>query len=216
MKMNIGGISMNMRLAVDNVGKKDNAPRLRELIRSDVKRHKSISVALTKLGFYTALLYRLSHHFSRRNWMLPARCLQFLSHVITGAEISHRAVIGPGLCLHHPTAVHIGPNIVIGKMANLCQCCTISTNLDTQEEGPVIGDYLWAGPGCAIMGPIRLGDRVRVGPNAALFKDVASEMIAFGNPARIMPKDAFSPTSKKKSAEGKCPPKQHLHRTNDR
>lgn len=199
--MKIGGNSMNMSLAVDDVDRKDNDSSLWGLIRSDAKRYKSISVALTKLGFYTAFFYRLSHHFSRRNWMLTARCLQFVSHVITGAEISHRAVIGPGLCFHHPTAVHIGPNIVIGKMANLCQCCTVSTNLDIQEQGPVIGDYLWAGPGCAIMGPIRLGDRVRVGPNAALFKDVASEMTAFGNPARIMPKDAFSPTSKKKAAE---------------
>jgi serine O-acetyltransferase len=171
--------------------------RIGELIHSDRRRFQDASEACTKLGFYAAVLYRLSHSCSERGMMLSARILQLLSHVITGAEVSHRAEIGPALAILHPTGVMIGPRVKIGKMATVCQGCSISQNTNLEEDGPTIGDHFWAGPGCAVMGQIRLGDHVWVGPNAVVFKDVDSNMTALGNPARIFHGQTFRNSSSK-------------------
>jgi serine O-acetyltransferase len=111
--------------------------------------------------------------------------------LVTGAEISHRAIIGPGLGLLHPTGVLIGGNVKIGKMATICNCCFISTQHYLDEKGPIIGNYLWAGPGCAILGKIILGNNVWIGPNASILKDIYSHMTVMGNPARAFPTDEF-------------------------
>ena len=159
------------------------------LVRSDVRRWGKLSVAIFKLGFHTAFLYRLSHYFYLKRFNLLARCIQFISHVITGAEISNKAVIGPGLIILHPTAVHIGPKIMIGANACICECTAIVTNVEVGEGEPIIGDGLWVSSGGKIMGPIILGDHVWVGPNSVVLKDVESNMTAFGIPARIMSKE---------------------------
>jgi serine O-acetyltransferase len=161
---------------------------LRELIRSDLICWENISIALFKLGFYSTFFYRVSHWFFLKRLNFLAKCLQFISHLITGAEISNKAVIGPGLIILHPTAVHIGPKIKIGANANICECCAIINNIEYGEGEPVIGDFLWAGSGSKILGPITLGDHVWVGPNSVVLKDVGSNMTALGIPARIMPK----------------------------
>ena len=159
-----------------------------EMIRSDLKRWEKISIAIFKLGFYAVFLYRISHYLSLKQFISLSRSFQFASHLITGAEISNKAVIGPGLIVLHPTGVHIGPKIKIGANANICECSAIVTNVEVGEGEPVIGDYLWAGSGSKIMGPITLGDHVWVGPNSVVLKDVPSNMTAFGIPARILPK----------------------------
>ncbi len=168
----------------------------RDLIRSDKIRFRGAAEAITRLGFHAALFFRVSHYFSTIGALFPARCFQILSHIITGAEISHRAIIGPGLAILHPTGIVIGPNIKIGEGASLCQGITISTNYEFAEAGidaeTVIGDHLWAGPNCTILGPLLMGDHVFVGPNAVVNRDVNSHMKAIGNPARLMPAHAFS------------------------
>ena len=165
-----------------------NKMGLREMVLSDLRRWGKTSIALFKLGFYTTLFYRISHYLTLKNFKLLAQSVQFASHLITGAEISNNAVIGPGLIILHPTAVHIGPKIKIGANANICECCAIVTNVEKAEGEPIIGDYLWASSGSKIMGPITLGDHVWVGPNSVVLKDAASNMAALGIPARIIPK----------------------------
>lgn len=174
-----------------------------DLIRSDQRRFKEAGEVIARLGFHAALFCRLSHYFSTIGALFAARSIQLMSHLITGAEISHRAVIGPGLVLLHPTGIVIGPNVKIGKRAIICQGVTISTNYELLEAGieaeTVIGDDLWAGPNCAIMGPLLMGDHVFVGPNAVVNRAVNSYMKAIGNPARLMPTDSFhiTPIAKK-------------------
>ena len=165
---------------------------LHVLISSDQKRYSSVFSALTKLGFYSVFLYRLSHNFSKKNYTNIARIIQLLNHLITGAEISHQAKIGPNFAILHCSAVLIGPNVRIGKTSTICQSVSISTNRDVEERAPVIGDNFWAGPGAVIMGSIVLGNEVWVGPNSVLMKSVDSDMMVVGNPAKVIKKEVFS------------------------
>jgi serine O-acetyltransferase len=163
---------------------------LGQLIRSDVRRLGGLRSSIFRLGFYAAFYYRLSHFFSDHHMTFLAGFFQFFSQTVTGAEISHRAQIGPGLCFLHPVGVHIGPGIQIGSNATICECSSVV--FLNPENPPVVGDFLWLGPGARIMGDVTLGDQVRVGPNSVVLKNIASQMTAFGIPARALPKD-FSP-----------------------
>lgn len=158
------------------------------LMRADLKIWGSISIALTKLGFYASIFYRLSRSMVKHRLFFIGRCIQFLSTVITGAEISNKAIIGPGLKILHPTGVHLGPDVILGARAVICDSSSIVTNREPDgREKQVIGDSLWLSAGGRIMGNVLLGDKVWVGPNSVVLKDVESEMTAFGIPARIFP-----------------------------
>jgi serine O-acetyltransferase len=159
-----------------------------KLIRSDLRSWKRASVALFKLGFYASCFYRISHYLMLKGHPLGAGFVQLMSHVITGAEISNHATIGPSMVIHHPTGVHIGPGVKLGAHATICECSSIVKNHRVGKEAPIIGDYLWASAGCRIMGPIVLGDRVLVGPNSVLLKNAESNVVALGIPAKIIPK----------------------------
>lgn len=162
---------------------------IRELIRADISQYNNgLSDAITSLGFYAVLFYRISRYFSDKGFLWGAGFLQAISHVLTGAQISHKADIGPGLKIPHPVGVVIG-HIKLGKIATIYQGSTIS-QMYYDEKGPVIGDFFCGCPGSVIMGSIKIGDYVWVGPNSVLFISVASNVKVLGNPAKVLPAES--------------------------
>lgn len=53
-------------------------------------------------------------------------------------------------------------------------------------EVPVIGDNVHINAGAKIIGPVRIGDNVEIGANAVVVKDVPSNCVVAGIPARIL------------------------------
>jgi serine O-acetyltransferase len=60
---------------------------------------------------------------------------------------------------------------------------TIGTNMGA--GAPVIGDDVFIGVNATVLGPIRVGDRVRIAANTAVTTDVPDDSIAVGSPAKI-------------------------------
>lgn len=160
-----------------------------ELIRSDIKRVGKVHDAVFRLSFYAVFFYRLAHFFSNKKLTLIASNIQVFSQFFTGAEISHKAKIGPSFYILHSVGVHIGPYITIGKNATICENSSI-VFMD-EESPPLIGDNLWLGPGGRIMGDVVIGNRVRVGPNSVVLKNVPDYTIALGVPAKNIPRKLF-------------------------
>ena len=87
--------------------------------------------------------------------------------------------------------IDIGNNVLIGPGT---QIVTAKHPLDHKERRslattahPVtIGDDVWIGAGATILPGITIGDRSVVGAGAVVTKDVPSDVIVVGNPARIM------------------------------
>jgi serine O-acetyltransferase len=52
----------------------------------------------------------------------------------------------------------------------------------------VLGDRVDIGAGAKILGPIHIGNDVQIGANAVVIRDVPSNSIAVGVPARILPR----------------------------
>jgi serine O-acetyltransferase len=53
-------------------------------------------------------------------------------------------------------------------------------------RGPVIGDRVYIGTGAKILGPITIGDDVRIGANAVVIDDVPGGATVVGAPARVV------------------------------
>ena len=51
-------------------------------------------------------------------------------------------------------------------------------------RGPAIGDDVVLGTGAKLIGPIRIGNRARIGANAVVVTDVDQDATAVGVPAR--------------------------------
>ncbi|MDR7383815.1 serine O-acetyltransferase [Promicromonospora iranensis] len=140
------------------------------------------------LRFLAVLLYRLSARAGSSVPLLGSVVKQ-VNHAITGADIAWSARIGPGLVLWHPTGVVIGAGVVIGRDARVQQGITLgAARSRTGVDGdPVLGDDVYVGAGARVLGPVRVGDRARVGANAVVLADVPDGASAVGVPARVVP-----------------------------
>ncbi|MFQ8706450.1 MAG: sugar O-acetyltransferase [Thomasclavelia sp.] len=56
----------------------------------------------------------------------------------------------------------------------------------TQTAPVIIGDNVWIGGGAIIMPGITIGDNVVIGAGSVVTKDIPSNVIAYGNPCRVV------------------------------
>lgn len=59
----------------------------------------------------------------------------------------------------------------------------------TQTAPVVIGNNVWIGGGAIIMPGVTIGDNVVIGAGSIVTKDIPSNVIAYGNPCRVMRKN---------------------------
>lgn len=120
-----------------------------------------------------------------------ARAKHFFFSMLTSSDIDIHARLGEGLQLPHPTGVVIHEDAVIGKNCMIMQQVTIGQL--SRDGAPTIGDSVYIGAGAKILGPIKIGDRARIGANAVVLTDVPSDSTAVGIPARVMRRKASLP-----------------------
>lgn len=103
-------------------------------------------------------------------------------------EISPYATIGPGFFLPHCIGIVIGHEVIAGSNLELFQNVTIGSNRKEQNGRfmPVIGDNVSIGSGAVVVGPITIGDNVQIGANSYVDKDIPSNVVVAGCPAKII------------------------------
>lgn len=148
---------------------------------------KRLANCLHNLGFYATMMYRASQWCHKKGLKAPAYALQMLNHSVTGAEISHKAKVGPGLRIGHPQGVFIGPDCKVGFRSTFNQGTALSSNMEMEEGTPAVGNYLYMSPGAKIFGHVNIGNRVWVGPNSVAMKDIDDDKVVLGVPGRAMP-----------------------------
>lgn len=100
-----------------------------------------------------------------------------------GFDITYRTPIGPGLSIAHIGYIVIGAE-KIGSNCFLRPGVVIGRNLSGNLETPIIGDNVHLGVGCKVTGPIRIGNNVIIGANAVVTRDVSSNSVVGGIPAK--------------------------------
>jgi len=132
-----------------------------------------VEALLFNNGFQAVVLYRVARWFKVRRVPLLGPLVARLNLFVTGVDVNPSAEIGPGLLISHGTGLVVGGAAKIGEDALILHGVTVgSLSPSRVGEMPVIGDRAFLGAGAKIVGGVRVGDDVVVGPNAVVTEDV--------------------------------------------
>lgn len=146
-----------------------------------------LEVALTYAGFHALLFYRLAHWLVKRGVPFLPRALSQFGRFITGIEIHPGATIGSGLFIDHGMGVVIGETTEIGNNVTLFQGVTLGgTGKQRGKRHPTLGSHVVVGAGAKVLGPITIGDYVKIGANSVVLQDVPDHSTVVGIPGRIV------------------------------
>jgi serine O-acetyltransferase len=146
-----------------------------------------VEVALTYAGFHALLFYRFAHWMSKKSVPFIPRALSQFARFLTGIEIHPRADIGSGLFIDHGMGVVIGETTEIGNQVTLFQGVTLGgTGKQRGKRHPTLGSHVVVGAGAKVLGPIKIGDYVKIGANSVVLQDVPDHSTVVGIPGKIV------------------------------
>ncbi|HYE37547.1 serine O-acetyltransferase [Methylocaldum sp.] len=151
-------------------------------------------VLTTYPGLHAVLMHRLNHRLWLRGFYYAARLLAFLTRLWSNIDIHPGATIGRRFFIDHGAGVVIGETAEIGNDVTLYHGVTLGgTSWNKGKRHPTLGDGVLVGAGAKILGPIALGDNVRVGANSVVVKNVPPNRTVVGIPGRVIqPKEGVT------------------------
>jgi serine O-acetyltransferase len=157
------------------------------VFQRDPAARSTLEVLTTYPGVHAILTHRLSHRLWRAGWRFPARFLSFLGRTLTNVDIHPGATIGRRFFIDHGACVVIGETAEVGDDVTLYHGVTLGgTSWNKGKRHPTLADGVVVGAGAKILGPISIGERVRVGANSVVVKDVPADRTVVGVPGRIV------------------------------
>lgn len=167
------------------------------VITRDPATQSRFQAAIFSSGFHAIAAYRLNHWLWQKDWKLTARFLSQMTRFLTGIEIHPGAKIGKGFFIDHGMGVVIGETAEVGDNVTLYHGVTLGGTTVFGKNGkvmtkrhPTLGNNVVVGSGAQILGPIMIGDDVKVGSNAVVVKDVESGHTVVGVPAHQVDRSA--------------------------
>ena len=140
-----------------------------------------LTVLLLYPGIHAVIVHRLSHFLYTKKLYFLSRLISQVMRFLTGIEIHPGAVIGRRLFIDH------GMGIVIGETAEVGDDCLIyhgstlgGTGKDTGKRHPTIGNNCMIGSGSKLLGPIIIGNNVKVGANAVVLENIEDNTTVVG------------------------------------
>lgn len=148
-------------------------------------------VLTTYPGVHAVLAHRLlAHRLWRAGLNWPARFVAFCVRWFTGIEIHPGAEIGRRLFIDHGMGVVIGETAVIGDDCTLYHGVTLGgTSWRKGKRHPTLGNGVVIGAGAKVLGPIHIGDGVRIGSNSVVLKNVPAGATVVGIPGHVVNPD---------------------------
>jgi serine O-acetyltransferase len=138
-------------------------------------------------GVWALAFHRVAHWLYRGELFFLARFVNHLARLSTAIDIHPGASIGRNFFVDHGFVV-IGETAEIGDNVTLYQHVTLGGTNPTDgiagKRHPTIGDDVIIGSGAAVLGPITVGARARIGANSVVTKDVPEGSTMVGIPAR--------------------------------
>lgn len=165
------------------------------MIRSDYNAYNMTIARLikgffTKHTFYAVLLYRMGNFCVRHHIKFLPDFLKGINLRIFACDISSNAKIGLGFRMHHTTGIVIGCDCILGDNCEVFQNVTLGENRSKTIAGqrymPKIGNDVSIYAGACVIGPIEIGNNVQIGANSVVTKNIESNCIAAGIPAKII------------------------------
>jgi len=139
--------------------------------------------------------YRVSRWLFLNGWRNTARLVGLCSLYLTRIEVPPTSSIGPGCVISHADGV-----IVCGRMGARCVISGsggIGGGAKPGDVGggpglPWVGDDVFFGIGAIVLGAVRIGHGVRLGPNSLTLNDVPDGATVIA-PSAIEAPDSVAP-----------------------
>ena len=153
----------------------------------DPAARSSVEVMLLYNGFKAVRAYRRAHWFFNHNMKFLARWISQRCVRKTNIEIHPGATIGRRLFIDHGTGVVIGETTIIGDDCTIYQGVTLGgTGKDKGKRHPTLGDHVMVGSGAKVLGPITIGNNVRIAAGAVVLSEIPGDCTAVGVHARVV------------------------------
>jgi serine O-acetyltransferase len=139
-------------------------------------------------AFACVFLYRYSRLCFERGWKRRARILWQLNMFLTGADISPISDLGEGLLIVHPMAVILVGSAGKRLLVEGTGGCGGGLALEDIGAGPGLpsmGDDVSLARGAMVLGPVRIGSRVFIGPGCTVVRDLPDDTRVSSPPIRI-------------------------------
>ena len=128
-------------------------------------------------------IYRLENWLYNHHLKILATIVKIFVRVLFSAVIPPSVPIGKGTFItYHGLGVVMHKNTVIGKNCCIRQHVTIAGG----RGAPIIGDNVEINAGAVIVGPVHIGNYVRIGANAVVIQDIPDNSTAVGVPAKVV------------------------------
>lgn len=157
------------------------------VFQRDPAARSTLEVLTTYPGVHALLAHRIAHRLWQLGWRYSARFLSFLSRMATNVDIHPGASIGQRFFIDHGACVVIGETAEVGNDVTLYHGVTLGgTSWNKGKRHPTLAHGVVVGAGAKILGPIYIGERVRVGANSVVVKDVPADRTVIGVPGRVV------------------------------
>jgi serine O-acetyltransferase len=176
---------------------KQNLKRILDFFISDVNAafnkdpaaRTLIEVLTSYPGIKAVLLYRIAHFFWKLGVPYIPRYISDIARELTAIDIHPGAEIGSEFFIDHGAGVVIGETSEIGNNVTMYAGVVLGgTKLEQTKRHPTVGNNVVIGTGAKILGPVTIGDNVRVGANSVVVNDVPPHCVVVGVPAKIVSK----------------------------
>lgn len=129
-------------------------------------------------------LYHIENWLYNHHLKVLSTILKMFVRVVFSAVIPPSVSIGEGTFFtYHGLGVVIHKSAVIGKNCCIRQHVTIAGG---RGGVPMIGDNVEINAGAVLVGPIHVGNYVRIGANAVVIQDIPDNCTAVGVPAKVV------------------------------
>jgi serine O-acetyltransferase len=168
--------------------------RIKEDIQSvydrDPAARNTFEVLTCYPGMQAIWVYRFTHKLWLWNFKWLARFISMATRGFTGVEIHPAAEIGRRFFIDHATGIVIGETAVIGNDCTLYHGVTLGgTSLNEGKRHPTLANNVIIGAGAKVLGPIELGDGVKVGSNSVVVRSVEAGATITGVPGHVVRDD---------------------------
>ncbi len=161
-------------------------------LREDFRTHDRDPL---RFGFWALAVYRFGcwrysvrPRFLRAPFYVLYRAAFTLVQMLTGIELPCEVKLGRRFRIEHHSGIVINGTAQFGDDCVVRNGVTVGVRHTFEPGSPVIGNRVDIGAGAKVLGPIRIGDDVAIGANAVVIRDVPSNSIAVGIPARVVPR----------------------------
>jgi len=146
-------------------------------------------------GVHAIAMHRVAHALWQRGWRYLPRWLSFVARMFTQIDIHPAARIQARFFIDHGVGVVIGETAEIGTDVTLYHGVTLGgTSWNPGKRHPTLGDGVTVGAGAKILGPIAVGNNVRIAANSVVIAPVPDGVTVVGIPGRaVLPRRRRNP-----------------------